>query len=91
MAEQQGHLCCTITWFEDKTSGRGYFLAKFDDGGRHEIPEEICGGGPIHAGSNSLDIAEAVAADLGLELLAAEHDGQYIHADMRQPGGPRHD
>lgn len=75
-------LSCTITWFEDSTSGRGYFAAKFDDGGCVNIPEEDAGGGPISESSDSLSIAEAIADRLGLTLLGAEHDRQYIHADM---------
>lgn len=72
---------CWIDWFEDKTSGRGYLLARFDDGGRHEVEWP---GDPIHAGSNSHEIAERIADELALEVLSVDHDGDAVHATMRQ-------
>lgn len=75
---------CTITWFEDRGSGRGYFSARFDDGGLCVVPEENAGGGPITASSDSHAIAEAIAGELSLEVLSVDHDGEYIHATMRQ-------
>lgn len=75
---------CTITWFEDATSGRGFFHARFEDGGKCEVPEENAGGGPITAASDSDAIAQSVAAELSLEVLSVDHDGEYIHATMRQ-------
>lgn len=75
---------CNITWHEDATSGRGYFYARFDDGGSCEVPEENAGGGPITAASDSWNIAYAVAAELSLEVLDVDHDGENITATMRQ-------
>jgi hypothetical protein len=72
---------CTITWHEDRTSGRGYLTARFDDGGNHECEWP---GQPINAASDSHEIADWVAAELSLDVLSVDHDGQYVHATMRQ-------
>ena len=75
---------CTITWHEDDGSGRCYFVADFGDD-RHEMPEEnVAGGGPISASSDALAIAEAIASDLSLDVVSVDHDGDCIHATMRQ-------
>lgn len=75
---------CTITWFEDRSSGRAYYVADFEDGGRCEIPEENTVAGPITAKSDSDSVAEAIASECNLEVMGAEHDREYIHATMRQ-------
>lgn len=71
---------CTIEWFEDRSSGRGYLQAQFDDGGSHELEW----GEPITASSDSWSIAESIAGALSLEVLSVEHDGEHVHAVMRQ-------
>lgn len=72
---------CTITWGEDSKSGRGYLSASFDDGGSHQCEWP---GQPINAASDSAEIAQWIADELALDVLSVDHDGEFVHATMRQ-------
>lgn len=66
----------TITWYEDDSSGRGYYRIDYYDDSWEDVPAPS---GPITARSDS----DWIANLFGLEIVSVYHDGNQINVTFR--------